>query len=200
MQLELTIQDMFDRYPTLFKERSDCLNHLFCCIGNGYHWKNGELVSCDASDEHIETLRLHLVDGKAFQHNKLSLRAESQYYEDERIADGWYEDWKGRYPEDNIEEMKAVRQRIIARLPDDVYHKLPRDKRWSFWLSGYCTRFADIFNYPDDIKSDWLDGLNECKQMLIEDGYDVDHPNEHKIDTAANLEEYKRLLREHPWF
>lgn len=35
---------MFDNNPTIFKERTDCLNHLFCVIGNGYFWKNGELV------------------------------------------------------------------------------------------------------------------------------------------------------------
>ena len=44
MNVELTIQDCFDNYPGLFKERVDVLNHLFCVIGNGYDWKNGELV------------------------------------------------------------------------------------------------------------------------------------------------------------
>ena len=38
MNVELTIQSMFDDYPTLFKDRADCLNHLFCVIGNGYEW------------------------------------------------------------------------------------------------------------------------------------------------------------------
>ena len=200
MTLELTIQDLFDRFPGLFKERSDCLNQLFCAIGNGYNWENGELIGGDVSDEHIGVLKLHLVDGRAFQHNKLSLRAESQMYEHERIAEGWYDEWKVRYPDEDIEKLKEVRQKIIAKLPDDVYHKLPRNKRWSFWLGGYSTQFAYVFNYPDDIQPDWLDGIKECKQMLIEDGYDIDHPNENPIDTMSNLEEYIRLLREHPWF
>lgn len=195
MQLELTIQNMFDRYPTLFKERSDCLNHLFCCIGNGYDWENGELVGGEMTDKYIETLKSHLVDGKAFQHRKLSLRAEAVYYNQERGKDPY-----AGYSEEERRISEEAFQKYIAKLPDDVYHKLPRDKRWSFWLCGYSTRFAYLFNYPDDIKPDWLDGLNECKQMLIDDGYDVDNPDEHKIDTAANLEEYKRLLREHPWF
>ena len=101
MNVELTIQEMFDEYPTLFKERADCLNHLFCCIGNGYEWINGELV--EAFDDHtnrdINQLQSRLINGKAHQHNKMSLRAESQYYENERIADGWYEDFAKKYPD-----------------------------------------------------------------------------------------------------
>ena len=45
MNVELTIQEMYNEYPTLFVDRVDALNHLFCTIGNGYDWKNGELVS-----------------------------------------------------------------------------------------------------------------------------------------------------------
>ena len=82
MNVELTIQAMFDDYPTLFKDRSDCLNQLFCVIGNGYEWYNGELAEdADAySKEEIKNLKSHLVDGKAFQHNKMSLRAEALEY------------------------------------------------------------------------------------------------------------------------
>ena len=195
MTLELTIQDLFDRFPGLFKERSDCLNQLFCTIGNGYDWENGELVGGDISDEYIEVLKSHLVDGRAFQHNKLSLRAESVYYNTSNGKDPY-----AGCSEEERRMLENAYQKYLEKLPDDVYHKLPRNKRWSFWLSGYSTQFAYIFNYPDDIQSDWLDGIKECKQMLIEDGYDIDHPNENPIDTMSNLEEYRRLLREHPWF
>ena len=85
MNVELTIQDMFDNYPGIFKERSDCLNHLFCVIGNGYDWYKGELVSvCEETDPPAKLIA-NLVDGKAFQHNKLSLREESIYYAKQRF-------------------------------------------------------------------------------------------------------------------
>lgn len=197
MKLELTIQEMFNECPTLFKERCDCLNHLFCTIGNGYEWRNGELCSND-DDYNIDEPYLEscLVDDKAHQYNKLSLKAESQLYENERITDGWYEDFKEICPEFDIEEMKASRQRTINKLPDDVYHKRERKYRWYFYLSGYCTKHAKLFNYPDDIKPDWLAGIEECKAMLREDGYDVDNPDEDTIDTKANWEEAVRFERE----
>lgn len=53
MTVETTIQRMFDRYPDLFSDRKECLNHLFCVIGNGYKWKRGQIVECGA-DEEIE--------------------------------------------------------------------------------------------------------------------------------------------------
>ena len=179
MNVELTIQHMYDTYPALFKERADCLDHLFCGIGNGYDWVNGELVYYDLSEDEIKALETHLVGGKAFQHNKLSLRAESQMYEQERIANGWYEEYKERYPDEDIEHLKAIRQKTIEKLPDDVYYQEPeRRKRWYFYINipgreyiDFHERFAYLFNYPENIKPDWLEAINECRQMLIDDGF-----------------------------
>ena len=67
MNVELTIQHMYDNYPCLFKERADCLDHLFCGIGNGYDWVNGELVCYNLSEAEIKALEAHLINGKAFQ-------------------------------------------------------------------------------------------------------------------------------------
>ena len=47
MTVELTMQAMYDHFPGLFKERADCLNHLFCTTGNGYDWIDGELVDLE---------------------------------------------------------------------------------------------------------------------------------------------------------
>jgi hypothetical protein len=180
MNVELTIQDMFDSYPTLFKERTDCLNHLFCTIGNGYRWINGELIeiyhTCD-----MDYLQSRLINGKAHQYNKLSLRAESQRYEDEQIADGWYERFKDKYPDEDIDWLKKMRQRTIDKLPDDVYYHEPeRKKRWSFYVNipgkeyiHFSEDFAYLFNYPEDIKPDWKEAIEECRRLLIEDGFEL---------------------------
>ena len=162
MNVELTIQSMFDYYPTLFKERADCLDHLFVVIGNGYKWKNGELVSSDdkytSADK--KTLKAHLVDGKAFQHNLLSVRQEHIYYYNLRKAEGKPDLFADICTPEEIEEMH---QRRVASLPDNVYHTRPRRERW------YCHRvdqegreyinfskdYAKLFNYPEDIKPDW---------------------------------------------
>jgi hypothetical protein len=183
MNVELTIQDMFDNYPTLFKERADCLDHLFCAIGNGYEWVNGELIdgSCDITQEYVDRLSSRLVDGKAHQYCRLSLRAEAQRYEKERIAEGWYDEWKSRHPDVDIEKLKLVHQQIIDKLPDDVYYKESnRKKRWYFYINvpgregiDFHQKYAYLFNYPDDIKPDWKDAIEECRALLIEDGFEL---------------------------
>lgn len=67
MNVECTMQAMFNDYPDLFQSRTDCLNHLFCVIGNGYEWRNGELVCGNEKEKDYERL---LVNGKAFQHKQ----------------------------------------------------------------------------------------------------------------------------------
>jgi len=50
MTAENTIQWMMDFYPELYPTRKHCLNQLFCVIGNGYKWINGELVDTDPDE------------------------------------------------------------------------------------------------------------------------------------------------------
>lgn len=47
MKAETTIQYLLDFYPTIFPTRKHVLQHLFCTIGNGYYWENGELLCVD---------------------------------------------------------------------------------------------------------------------------------------------------------
>ena len=44
MRAEDTLQFMMDFQGDLFYDRQKCLNQLFCTIGNGYSWVDGELV------------------------------------------------------------------------------------------------------------------------------------------------------------
>lgn len=178
MNVELTIQEMFDKYPTLFKERADCLNHLFCVIGNGYSWVNGELVLNEdkITKKEIKILESRLVDGKAFQHNKLSLKAEAIIYLEESVKEGFYEE----FPAEVAEKLIEARKKTIDKLPDDVYYRSPRSKRWGFYVNipgkeriDYHKEYAELWNYPTDIKPDWIEAIEECKLLLREDGFEV---------------------------
>lgn len=162
MTVELTMQAMYDHFPGLFKERADCLNHLFCTTGNGYDWVDGELVDL----EEYQPVN-QLKDGKAFQYNKLSVRAEAMYY------------WK-KYAEEHPEQRRSalnsiLHERALQELPDDVYYDRPRKERWYFYRGRVelCRPFAHLFDPPDNIKPDWAAAIEECKTLLREDGYDV---------------------------
>lgn len=47
MRAEDTLQFMADFYPSIFPCRRAALDHLFCTIGNGAEWVNGEIVYDD---------------------------------------------------------------------------------------------------------------------------------------------------------
>ena len=173
MKVELTIQEMFDNYPTLFKERADCLNHLFCVIGNGYDWVNGELIEGpeDYTEEEQREFETRLKDGKAFQYNKMSLRAEVLEFYRRRME---------KHPEEETPLDKKFNEEYFNSIPDDQYHKHERRKRWYFYINipgheriDYHYNYSYLWNYPEDIKPDWLAAIEETKALLREDGFDI---------------------------
>jgi hypothetical protein len=175
MNVELTIQKMFDSYPGLFKERADCLDQLFCTNGCGYEWENGELVDCQYNQEEMFALEKRLVNGKAHQYNKLSLRAESIMYGLERKKKQGI-----IIPENPMDVFDEYERQYFDSLSDDEYYTKPRRKRWYFYIDipghehiDMHERFVHLFNYPDDIKPDWLAAIEETKMLLKEDGYNV---------------------------
>lgn len=50
MSLEAEIVRMIRQYPSIFPDRTSCLNQLFCTIGNGYDWHEGELRNAFPDD------------------------------------------------------------------------------------------------------------------------------------------------------
>lgn len=136
MTAENTLQWMMDFYSDLFPTRQRCLDHLFCTIGNGYEWVNGELVCEDF----------------------LSKR----YVMIEQIeqAKAWHEDL--------YEQHRKIELELAKKHPN---HK-PNPKYFHHWYP-LCKEYSFLYNYPADIKPDWLKLLNECKELLIADGIEI---------------------------
>lgn len=155
MTLENTIQAMYDNNPSMFKERSDCLDYLFCTIGNGYEWLNGQLVSYE-NEDHDQPVN-PLWNGKAFQYNLQTLY-------DDAVQAAHDNDMKLMVPPNP--ELK------------NKYHYNDRKERWYFAMNKaqapaidpLCKEYAPIWNFPEDIATDWWDGIMECADMLLADG------------------------------
>ena len=136
MTAENTLQWMMDFYSDLFPTRQLCLDHLFCTIGNGYEWVNGELICNDYLSQRYE-MKENVVRAKA-----------------------WHEDLYERH--------QKVELRLVKENPDYkpnskfAHHWYPLSKEYSY-----------LYNYPPDIKPDWLSLLNECKELLIADGIEI---------------------------
>jgi hypothetical protein len=133
MRAEDTLQFMMDFNGNLFWSRQQCLDHLFCTIGNGYEWENGELVEKD--------------------------------YDTKQMLSRWQliEPVKHAEPRQLAVELNEIREEIQRRRGfKEIPKWYPLSKEYSY-----------LYNYPDNIKSDWLALIKECKQMLIADGIEI---------------------------
>ena len=132
MRAEDTLQFMMDFQGSLFHSRQKCLNQLFCTIGNGYSWVDGELVE-DSLDSKTLLSR-----------------------------------WKLATPIEHAEPTWGVSE--LGKMEEDILKRRGiEDQKW-YPLSK---EYSYLYNYPDDIKPDWKALLEECKQMLIDDGVDI---------------------------
>lgn len=132
MRAEDTLQFMMDFQGGLFYNRQKCLDHLFCTVGNGYDWVNGELVE-DSMDTEELLSRWKLIS--PIEHAE---------------------------PTDKVVMVGKMKEDMLKRRKLDNPKWYPLSKEYSY-----------LYNYPDDIKPDWKAVLEECKQMLIDDGIDV---------------------------
>ena len=132
MRAEDTLQFMMDFQGNLFYNRQKCLDQLFCTIGNGYSWVDGELVE-DSLDTKTLLSRWKLVTPIE--------RAE---------------------PTKSVIEVGEIRESMFKRRNLDNPKWYPLSKKYSY-----------LYNYPDNIKPDWKALIEECKQMLIDDGIDI---------------------------
>ena len=132
MRAEDTLQFMMDFQGSLFHSRQKCLDQLFCTIGNGYNWVDGELV-----EDSLDTKTL------------LSR-------------------WKLATPIEHAEPTWGVSE--LGRMKEDNFKRRGIENPKWYPLSK---KYSYLYNYPDDIKPDWKALLEECKQMLIDDGIEV---------------------------
>ena len=133
MRAEDQLQYMADFYPELYPTRKHALNFLFCVIGNGYDWINGELVDNDNKYEKRYKLRKPIK--------------------------------KAEFPD---EQRWLEMNKFYRELYEGEEKKIP----WEYDFEWYplAKDYAKLYNYPDDIKPDWKELLEECKQLLLADG------------------------------
>ena len=139
MRAEDTLQYMADFYPDIFPTRKHCLDHLFCVIGNGYEWVNGELV--DDDNKYVKRYKLRKPIKKAEFWREETWNQTNKFYGDLH----------------NLDEKQ----------------KIPM--QYNFEWYPLSKKYSALFTYPEDIKDDWKELLEECKTLLIADGIDLNN-------------------------
>lgn len=143
MKPERTLQRLYDEYPRLFQSRQRALNHLFCVIGNGYEWVNGELV---------------YEDDVTYDENDSDIISKSPMTDEE------YEIEHQKWIEKTVEFKCSINPTITREEALKVTLE-----NWHKWYP-ISKEFSHICNLPDDITPEWKALAEECKTMLANDG------------------------------
>lgn len=143
MRAEDTLQYMADFYPEIFPTRKHCLDHLFCVVGNGYEWVNGELVDDDSEYEKRYILREPI--------KKAEFKREANWYQMNKFYNNLY---------------NAL---------NDLGENRSIPMEYNFEWYPLSKKYSALFTYPDNIKDDWKTLVEECKQMLLDDGIDIEN-------------------------
>lgn len=156
MKVKNKLRKMLKEYRSIFKSKADCYSQLFCTIGNGYHWKNGELISVYKDKQ-----------------SKHSLETENVIYRSALLM--LEDDPDNVYYKQVIEDYgpdELSKETIDSRV-QDTHLKQGRD-----WYP-LSEEYSYIYHIPKDIKPDWLEAARETLQLLIRDGVKV---NKKKLD------------------
>lgn len=146
-----TVRDMIFNFPEQCANRTQALHHLFVHIGNGYEWRDGELVNLyplerDYTDDEIELQMLPDI----LERFK-TLAAES--------------DAKAAMVESMLAEAREGGvERLAIRRDADRLAETPGDLRGP--VHQPCQEYAYLLNAPKDITPDWAAAREEIAAVV----------------------------------
>lgn len=160
MKPERTLQKMYDEYPQLFPTRQQALDHLFCVIGNGYEWKDGELVYYKELYYYDSELD-EVVEIPFENDNEPDIVSKSPITDDEYEIE--HQKW--------IEERVDLKCRLNKRITREEALKVTLENCHKWY--PISKNHSYICNLPDDITPEWRALAEECKELLRKDGIEI---------------------------
>mgnify|MGYP006921415738 CR=1 FL=1 len=135
---------MLKDYPSLFQNRTDCFDQLFCVLGNGYEWENGELV------DQFKPTPTFIKEKKKRKAKESKILRESILH-----LDGNLERYYRIYPKTPTNKQVAIRYETI-----DCHNRI--------WYP-IESQYTPLFNIPDNVKLDWAEAAQLQVILLLGD-------------------------------
>lgn len=204
MTLKDTLRNTILLYPNMYNALK-VYNHLFCVIGNGYEWVDGELV--DKSNEQRPIWRneavKHIIEDLMNESSvendiedvKSILKLNDKEFSEVNILKGYVKSKKKELLSDVLMtliyeiRMSDFEVPSAEKYPESLFltlrEKIDKDYIWTTYpLSDYSA----ICCIPDDVKDDWLEGAEKMLEFL------ESHPqNVRECDLERNKEWYEKI-------
>ena len=176
MNVQDTVKRMLMICPSTSINAIDVYDHLFCTIGNGFRWEDGELVEISDVPLNVPTLYEAIDNVMQFKmvENPYSLFESTQTIY--RMQHNGYDDQKEIVKSFSTKMYNMLKESVslICRTEERLNDfEVPTRKRYpeifmknyEFYLYGIYS-YSKICNLPDDIKPDWLEAAERMFNFI----------------------------------
>jgi hypothetical protein len=139
-------------FPTLFQSPIQVYDHIFLTIGNGYTWKDGELVYdaentlCNSTEEAVDRLFNDFVDDiETVSHP------------------GTDEVFRAKFINRKVTNNKKYIHNILHVEENLDVLTIPESNSFEFYS---LSKYSSLANIPDDIRYDWLVAIKDFVDIL----------------------------------
>jgi len=143
---------MILKNPTLIANRAEALDTLFCVIGTGLEWKNGEIVN-KTRDGYIGKTNIKIEDAinaqvGSYEKTRSCLSDASKTINTDEIL--------GPMVKRDVEKIKKTWKNIGLLCQDTNIND----------FYPIC-EFSHLVSFPSAVKDDWLLGMRETANLVI---------------------------------
>ena len=181
MTVRDTIIDMIRRHPLITKNKVDAYDHLFLTVGNGYEWRDGELVYWNEKQRYKMNIE-DAIHARLFGTDKdiLMTSVFTSHLNDIRYD---FLDTDDSDEQDMIIDLKASeltvkmnnqKVRLMGQISKILHAEEEADKPcWMhnesdlYDMSGY----SKICNIPVNITEDWKNAIIEFYNFIMTDSH-----------------------------
>jgi hypothetical protein len=198
MNLKDSVINSMREYPSISENKLDVYDHLFLTNGNGYDWVNGELI--EKYNEKPNIISIEEAIDKLFNDDyRIELTTDRMFFyigelnKDEKVVKESLQYDLKRYAQNVktiINAEKAVNQSLFEIEPIISLEGLEPE----CFLYPLC-EYSKIMNIPNDIKSDWLDGIKELMDYLLNSDFPsvVEYRTTYKNELNQVVERIKEI-------
>lgn len=205
MTFEKTLRSSLMFFPYIFHNALEAYDHFFLVVGNGYEWKNGQLVSHEDKKPNLReaiqkeiktTLKDDIFDLDFYN-------ASKDIFESDTEAINYFFETSKKMKE---HEVNGLLKRVdmifntdermtdfsFEAIENEITYKTSLNEKFMFYP---ISKYSEICNLPDNIKKDWLEAAERFYNFMLEHKDRVEDPKNFIPRIGERIKELKEKLK-----